>query len=281
MTATPQGKDINELRMERDTAISLIHEQRNAKEEADGANRAKSAFLTNMSHELRTPLNAIIGFSELIRDETFGPIANDKYKEYLTDIHFSAHHLLEIINDVLDMSKIEAGKFILVENEIDLPVLFDSVKRIIAERATAKGVKLKTALHNDVPLLYADRRVMRQILLNLISNAIKFSKQGDTITLKGRITKTGDLKICVKDTGHGIAQNNINKVLEPFNQTYDPSINDGYNGTGLGLSLTKAMTELHGGSLAIQSKLGKGTTVSITLPENRVLSMCQEIKETA
>lgn len=281
MIAVAQNKEINQLKVERDDAIRRVGEQKNAKDEADGANQAKSAFLTNMSHELRTPLNAIIGFSEVIRDEIFGPIANDKYKEYLTDIHFSAQHLLEIINDVLDMSKIEAGKFVLVENDIDLPALFTSVKRIIAERAQAKGIIFITDLDEHIPNIHADKRVMRQILLNLLSNAIKFSTAGDTVTLSAHITPTGAMDIVVKDTGYGIAQDNINRVLEPFNQAYDPLISNGQNGTGLGLSLTKAMAQLHGGTLTIHSKLGEGTTVSVQLPETRILSMNDDIKEIA
>lgn len=252
-----------------------------AKEEADGASRAKSAFLANMSHELRTPLNAIIGFSEVICDETFGPLANDKYKEYLTDIHFSAQHLLEIINDVLDMSKIEAGKFILHEGQVDIHDLFESVKRITIERARVKNITFIIQSDEGMPPIFADKRVMRQMLLNLVANALKFSKEGDDITLSASLTVKGEAVISVKDTGRGIAPDNLTKVMEPFNQASDPSTNNGHNGTGLGLSLTQAMAKLHGGSVSIKSTLGKGTTVMITLPEERVLSSPDLLKEMA
>ncbi len=239
-----------------------------AKEQADTANRAKSAFLASMSHELRTPLNAILGFSELTKNETFGPLGHPKYAEYMTDIHFAAQHLLEIINDVLDMSKIEAGKFELIEQEIDVRLLLQSVVRVMQDRADAGCVKMDIHVDDNFENLYADKRVLRQMLFNLLSNAIKFSYAATTITISATVdAKSGAAWLSVRDHGRGIEDKDLQSVMEPFNQG-QASISDG-TGTGLGLPLTRAMAELHGGRLQIQSQLGKGTTVTIVMPGSR------------
>lgn len=241
-----------------------------AKEQADSANRAKSTFLAGMSHELRTPLNAILGFSELMQTETFGPLGHAKYSEYMNDIHFAATHLLEIINDVLDMSKIEAGKFELIEQSIDIPNLFNSVMRVMADRAEMAGVITTVEIEEGLTSVYADKRVLRQMLFNLVSNAIKFSTFGDEVLIGARIVGSGDLYFYVTDHGPGMDPKDIAKMLEPFNQG-QTGINEG-NGTGLGLPLTRSMAELHGGSLHIDSSAGKGTTATIILPASRNLS---------
>ena len=241
-----------------------------AKEQADSANRAKSTFLAGMSHELRTPLNAILGFSELMQTETFGPLGHAKYTEYMNDIHFAATHLLEIINDVLDMSKIEAGKFELIEQSIDIPNLFNSVMRVMADRAEMAGVIATIEIDEDLTTVYADKRVLRQMLFNLVSNAIKFSQFGDEVVIGAAIAPTKELHFYVKDNGPGIDPKEIAKMLEPFNQG-QTGINEG-NGTGLGLPLTRSMAELHGGSLQLTSSDGKGTKATIILPANRNLS---------
>jgi PAS domain S-box-containing protein len=244
---------------------------RMAKEHADSANRAKSAFLAGMSHELRTPLNAILGFSELMQTETFGPLGHEKYAEYMKDIHFAASHLLEIINDVLDMSKIEAGKFELLEQSIDLASLLQSVMRVMAERAEMAGVIVTTTIEEGLTTLYADKRNLRQMLFNLVSNAVKFSSFGSEVCMAAEIDpETKDIILCVKDQGPGISEKDISRMMEPFNQG-QVGINDG-TGTGLGLPLTRSMAELHGGTLKLDSVAGKGTTATIILPSSRNIS---------
>jgi PAS domain S-box-containing protein len=250
---------------------NMMRSLRRAKEDADGANKAKSAFLANMSHELRTPLNAIIGFSELMKNQTFGPVGNAKYEEYLEDIHFSARHLLEIINDVLDMSKIEAGKVDLIESEVDLADVLTSVMRILNDRAEAALVTLDFRVADDVPHLRADQRLLRQILINLVANSIKFSQPGQSVKVDAFMLPDHHLRISVVDEGAGIPADKIRHVLEPFGQINDPSKYSSMQGTGLGLPLAKAMVELHGGKLTLESDTGRGTTVLLDLPVERML----------
>jgi signal transduction histidine kinase len=241
-----------------------------AKEEADGANRAKTSFLANMSHELRTPLNAIIGFSELLQNQPFGPLGHQKYHDYLSDIHLAANHLLEIINDVLDMSKIEAGKFTLNEEAIYLPQLLEQTVRLMQDRAQSRGLIL--SLKNELTTDYVrgDMRILRQMLLNLLGNAIKFSDRGDQVMLRAqRDEASGALVLQVIDTGRGMDPASIPFVLERFHQLDDSQLNTG-RGTGLGLPLTRAMTEMHGGQLKLESVLGHGTTAIIVLPAWRL-----------
>ncbi|MDB5478720.1 MAG: pleC, partial [Alphaproteobacteria bacterium] len=207
------------------------------RDEALNASRAKSTFLAGMSHELRTPLNAILGFSELIRSELFGPLGHAKYAEYMNDIHFAAGHLLEIINDVLDMSKIEAGKFELHEQDVDMTAMLNSVARIMSDRATSARIFIRAETDPGVEVLHADQRVLRQMLFNLISNAIKFSPVGGTVTLRAYPDpETGRAFLSVQDHGIGMEPHDIARMLEPFAQ--DRASTRTGIGTGLGLPLT-------------------------------------------
>jgi PAS domain S-box-containing protein len=243
-----------------------------AKEQADAANYAKSAFLANMSHELRTPLNAIIGFSEMMMKETFGPLANPKYQEYLGDIHVSARHLLEIINEVLDMSKIEAGKLELDEQNMDMTEAIESVMRMMASRAFSGSIKMETCISPGLPALFADPRLIRQILINIVSNSVKFTKPGGRIDVIAETNADGDMVIRVEDTGIGIPKDKIKQALEPFGQIHDSAhAAKEIQGTGLGLPLAKAMIELHGGHLGIDSDTDQGTRVAIYFPSHRVV----------
>ncbi|MGQ0527790.1 MAG: PAS domain-containing sensor histidine kinase [Alphaproteobacteria bacterium] len=244
-----------------------------AKDQADGASRAKSTFLANMSHELRTPLNASLGFSEMMIKETFGALGHAKYKEYLEDVHASAKHLLEIINEVLDMSKIEAGRIELDEHEVDVGELILSVTRMMASRAFGSNLKLHTDFTKDLPHLYADQRLVRQILINLVANAVKFSKAGGNINVGAVALDDGCLQMRVADEGIGIPRHKIKQAMEPFGQIVEHAENSRQQGTGLGLPLAKAMAELHEGTLTLESNIRKGTLVLVTFPLYRSIKI--------
>jgi len=246
-------------------------ELRRARDEAELANRSKTEFLANMSHELRTPLNAIIGFSEVMRDELLGPLGDRRYRQYAQDIHSSGAHLLEIINDILDLSKIEAGKHELLEETVELPAVVKSCLMLLGERARGADVRLEQHVPDDLPALRADPRKIKQILLNLLANAVKFTPTGGTVTVEARRKSDGGIAISVSDTGIGIDPDDFDRVLAPFGQV-DSGLGRKYEGTGLGLPLARAFTELHGGRLELDSAPGEGTRVSVHLPKERVLT---------
>lgn len=233
------------------------------------ANRVKSEFLAAMSHELRTPLNAIIGFSEVIRDETFGSAGNTKYRDYAGDIHESGQHLLELINDLLDLSKVESGMDEIHEEDVEIRGLARSVFTLVEKRAAEGGIALELDVAEPVPALRADERKLKQILVNLLSNAIKFTEPGGKVTLKVWCGGESGHVFQVIDTGIGIAAEDLAKAFSQFGQV-DSDLNRRYQGTGLGLPLTKALVELHGGSLDLASAVGVGTTVTVQLPAARV-----------
>ena len=251
-------------------AYRRSHEREAAREQAETANRAKSEFLANMSHELRTPLNAIIGFSEMMLREVLGKLGNEQYRAYVGDIHDSGTHLLKIINDILDLSKAEAGKLTLDEGIFDVRDAVRSVFQLTSVRMFECGLSEMLDVPADLPLLRADERKLMQMLLNLVTNAIKFSEAGGRIEIACRADPAIGLKIAVTDTGIGIAPRDIDRVLEAFEQV-DSSLSKQHTGTGLGLPLVKAMMELHGGTLELQSAPGVGTTATLTFPAERLV----------
>ncbi len=242
-------------------------ELRRARDEAELANRSKSEFLANMSHELRTPLNAVIGFAEMMEAQLFGPLGHDNYRTYAKDIRSSGEHLLAVINDILDMARIEAGKIALNEEMVDLAAIAETAARLIAQRAESAGLRLALALDRDVPLVFADARLVKQCLVNLLSNAVKFTPGGGRIEVRTADTPEG-LVLEVADTGIGIAPADMEQVLAPFGQAYG-ALDRRYEGTGLGLPLVKSYMELHGGELRLESAPGKGTRAVLIFPPER------------
>ena len=245
-------------------------ELREAKEHAELASRAKSEFLANMSHELRTPLNAVLGFTQLMIGTVYGPLGHPKYQEYVQHIHDSGAHLLGVINDILDLSKIEAGKRELQEEVVDARSLAQAALRIVEGRAADGGLRLAVDLPGEPLLLRADARAVKQVLLNLLSNAVKFTPAGGSITLSGRCDATGGLVFAVADTGIGMAPEDVGKALEAFGQI-DSSLGRRFEGTGLGLPLVQSLVGLHGGRLAIDSAPGRGTTATVHFPPERTV----------
>ena len=274
-------KKTSEAYERRGTELVKVNEDlRVARDQSEDANRCKSEFLALMSHELRTPLNAVIGFSEMIKAETFGPVGSVKYREYANDIHSSGRHLLLVINDILDLSKVEAGAEELIEEIMPVGEIARAALTLVQGRATRGGVELELLLPEEPLVLMADQRKIKQILINLLSNSVKYTKEGGRCTL--RVRADGDLGLVfeISDTGIGIAGEDIPHVLSQFGQVQN-RLNRKLPGSGLGLPLTKSLIEMHGGSLNIESSVGAGTTVTVSLPPERVLDPVGPVEPSA
>ncbi len=240
-----------------------------ARKKAEFASRAKTDFLAHMSHELRTPLNAIIGFSELMRGELFGHLGSSKYREYVNAIHQSGSHLLSVINDILDMSKIEAGETDLHDTTFDPAPALERTVEIVRTKADAKKIGIELSLPPAAPPVIADERLFRQIFVNLLSNAVKFTPDGGAVTVSARPLDDGGYEFCVSDTGVGIPEAEIEMVQQPFQQGENPFTRR-HRGTGLGLPIVRSLVNLHGGSFALRSSVGKGTDAIVRFPVDRI-----------
>ena len=265
------------LRMDEDTRLrfqveDMAHEVEEARDEAlkkrfeaEAANASKTAFLANMSHELRTPLNAILGFSEIISQECFGPVGSQRYREYAGDIHSSGAHRLSLINDLLDVAKIEAGRIDIAPHPLDPARTFDIALKLVGTKAREKHQHLVISVEDTAPPLYADERAVKQILINLVSNAVKFTPQGGRIEVVAGRAASGDFQIMVRDNGPGIPQGKLDKIFAPFNQV-DNRFDRQAGGTGLGLALVRGLAELHDGKAWLESEFGKGCSAFVTFP---------------
>lgn len=256
------GSDITEEYERRNQLLDAINA-------AELANRTKSAFLANMSHELRTPLNAIIGFSEILTGQLFGKLENERYLDYAKDINDTGKHLLTVLNDLLDISRIEAGFVTLDEGTIDIRQMIRSCARMLSDRVTEAGLSLTLDIPPDLPALYGDETRLRQVLINLLINSVKFTPRGGSISMRAESASDGGIDIEVTDTGVGISEEDLERVMEPFQQA-EQALSRTYGGVGLGLSLARNLTELHGGTISLMSKEGVGTKVRIRLPTDRV-----------
>ncbi|WP_321449783.1 HAMP domain-containing sensor histidine kinase [uncultured Cohaesibacter sp.] len=269
------------FRLEKDYLITELEQAKaisdESRRQAEEANTAKSRFLATMSHELRTPLNAILGFSEMMKTEVFGPLPNDKYREYSNDIHASGSHLLNLINEILDLSRIEAGRYRLNEEAVTLAYIAEDCENLLRIRAKAKDISITLDADQTLPKLWADERAIRQIILNLLTNAVKFTPNGGTITLTVKGIEGGGQMVSVKDTGMGIPEHEIETVLSAFGQGA-AAIQSAEEGSGLGLSIVQALVSMHDGKFDLQSELRKGTTVTASFPPSRVMDMIQPSK---
>ena len=263
-----------EFRAEKDALIAQLEEAKaisdEARRRAEADNLAKSRFLANISHELRTPLNAILGFSEVTMTEMMGPIGNKTYREYAENIHNSGKHLLHVINEILDLSRIEAGKHELRPEAVDLAAVVEDCHRLLKLRAEGKQLKLIEDFQPNLPPLWADEKSLRQIVLNLLSNALKFTPPGGTITMRVARTKNGGQCIRIKDTGPGIPKDELPRVMQAFGQG-SLAYQSAEGGTGLGLPIVKSLVEMHGGHFVLKSELRQGTEAIVFMPPQRVL----------
>ena len=273
-----------EARAEKDALIGELEQAKaisdEARHRAEAANVAKSRFLAQMSHELRTPLNAILGFSEVMKSEIFGAHAVAVYKDYSGDIHNSGVHLLNLINEILDLSRIEAGRYELNEEAVSLEHVVADCHHLLKLRATSRGITIHEVFEHGMPRVWGDERACRQIVLNLLSNAIKFTPQGGEIWLKVGWTASGGQYLSCKDTGSGIAEDEIPIVLASFGQGSN-SIKSAEQGAGLGLPIAKSLIDMHGGTFTLKSKLRIGTEVIVTFPPERVMSALAPVMDDA
>jgi signal transduction histidine kinase len=264
------SQDISAVAIARDEANQLSEQLTVALREADYANRTKTEFLANMSHELRTPLNAILGFSEIIEQQMFGAIG-ERYAQYARDIHRSGEHLLALVNDVLDLAKLEAGKLELREAEIDVQDLVDDCLSLVRGKADAGKIRLSRDLTPAAPKIRGDARALKQVLLNFLSNAIKFTPEGGAVVVRSWTDETSRFCLSVKDSGIGMTKADIQVALSPFGQV-DSKLSRKHEGTGLGLPICKSLLELHGGEICVESEPSAGTTMTAVLPADRALA---------
>ena len=253
------------------TNMSLVDALRGARDRAEQANQFKSDFLATMSHEFRTPLNAIIGFSEAMQCELLGPLGNQRYESYVTDIHDSGRHLLSLVNDILDLARIESGKLDLGDEIVSVPEIVDESVRLVRVVAETGGLQLGTDLADAPRQLTVDRRALKQVLLNLLSNAIKFTPSGGRVSVRVARPPHGGVRIEVSDTGIGMNEEYLARARKPFDQAKAPELG-GPGGSGLGLALSEGLVKLLGGTLTLDSAPGRGTTAAIHLPAHRIIA---------
>jgi len=265
---------------EKDLLIGELEQAKSISDEArrraEEASLAKSRFLATMSHELRTPLNAILGFSEVMKSELFGAHSVEAYRDYSNDIHTSGEHLLMLINEILDLSRVEAGRYELKEEAVQLPGIIEDCRHLLAMRARKRGVTLTEVVEPNMPRIWADERAVRQVALNLLTNAIKFTPQGGQILVKVGWTIAGGQYFAIKDNGPGIPENEIPIIMSSFGRGSVAQKNAD-EGTGLGLPIVKGLVELHGGTFTLRSKLREGTEVVVVFPPERVMNALPQL----